>query len=110
MRKESIDKDPETVRKFVLGVMRGLRATYADPEDATAIAKKEFPTMAIEDLKATLDRTFKDELWSKDGSISPEAWATGEKVVIEAGVLKQPVPYADIIDMRFFEASKALVN
>ena len=33
--------------------------------------------MAPEDLKATLDRTFKDELWSKDGSISPAAWTMG---------------------------------
>jgi hypothetical protein len=30
--------------------------------------------------------------------------------VIEAGVLKQFVPYEQIIDMKFFEASKALVN
>jgi NitT/TauT family transport system substrate-binding protein len=110
IRKESIDKDPETVRKFVVGVMRGLRATYADPDEAAVIAKKEFPTMAAEDLKATLDRTFKDELWSRDGSISPEAWTMGEKVVLEAGVLKQPVPYSAIIDMSFFEAAKALVN
>jgi NitT/TauT family transport system substrate-binding protein len=110
IRQESIEKDPESVRKFVRAVMRGLKATYDNPDEATAIAKKEFPTMALEDLKATLDRSFKDEIWSKDGSISPQSWETAAKVVIEAGVLKQFVPYEQIIDMKFFEASKALVN
>lgn len=110
VRQESIDKDPESVRKFVRGVMRGLKATYDNPEEAAAIAKKEFPTMAIEDLKATLDRSFKDEIWSKDGSISRTSWDTGRRVVLEAGILKQPVPYEQIIDMKFFEASKDLVN
>ena len=38
------------------------------------IAKKQFPTMALEDLKATLDRSFNDEMWSKDGMISQAAW------------------------------------
>ena len=37
--------------------------------------------MALEDLKATLDRSFADEMWSKDGMISRAAWDTGKAVV-----------------------------
>ena len=106
IRLDSIQKDPETVRKFVQGVMKGLKFTYAEQEEAAKIAKKEFPTMAPEDLKATLDRSFADEIWSKDGLISEKSWETGGSVVLAAGILKQPVAYGDIIDMQFVKSPK----
>jgi NitT/TauT family transport system substrate-binding protein len=110
VRLESVNKEPELVEKFVRGVVQGIKFTYADPEGAAAIAKKEFPTMALDDLRATLDRTFADGLWSRDGSITAEAWNTGEAVVLAAGILKKPVPYDDIIDMRFVRAINAASN
>ena len=107
VRLESIQKQPDDVQKFVNGVVKGLKFVYAKPAEATKIAKKEFPTMAEEDLVATLDRTFKDELWSKDGSISQASWDTASAVVREAGILKQDVKYDEIIDNRFLAAVKA---
>lgn len=104
VRLDSIKSDPATVRNFVRGVMRGLKFTRERPDDAVKIAKMEFPTMAESDLKATFDRIVDNEVWSKDGFISPEAWKTGEGVVLEAGVLKKPVPYDDVIDMQFVNA------
>jgi NitT/TauT family transport system substrate-binding protein len=101
VRLDSIRNDPDTVRKFVAGVMKGLRTTYANKEEAAAIARKEFPTMAPEDLTATLERSFADEVWSKDGMVSRKSWETAGSVVLAAGILKQPVSYDDIIDMQF---------
>jgi NitT/TauT family transport system substrate-binding protein len=104
IQQASIANDPDTVKKFVRGMMRGLKLTHEQHGEATQVAKAEFPTMAEIDLKATLDRSFEDELWSKDGLITPESWTTGESVVLEAGILKKPVPYAEIIDMQFVKA------
>jgi len=55
--------------------------------------------MPIEDLRATLERSYKDEMWSRDGLIRHEAWATASAVVREAGILKSDIKYNDIIDM-----------
>jgi NitT/TauT family transport system substrate-binding protein len=110
VRLDSIKNDPDTVQKFVRGVVQGLKFTHADPEAAAALAKKEFPTMPLDDMKATLDRTFVDGLWSADGMVSPEAWKTAEAVVLAAGVLKQAVPYDDIFDMKFVKASNPASN
>ena len=104
VRLDSIQKDPDTVRKFVEGVVKGLRFTYAEQDEAVKIAKKEFPTMSPEDLKATLDRSFADEIWSKDGIVSAKSWETASSVVLAAGILKQDVKYDDIIDMQFVKA------
>ena len=101
VRLDTIQKDPELVRTFVRGMVKGLKFLYANPAEASEIAKGQFPTMPIEDLRATLDRSFKDELWSRDGIISPASWTTASAVVREAGILKADIKYEEIIDMRF---------
>ena len=106
----SIKNDPDTVRKFVADIIHGLKYAYDDPAGATAVAKQEFPTMSTDDLKATLDRTFADEMWSKDGSVSKESWATAESVVLAAGILTKHVPYEDIIDMQFVDSINAMAS
>ena len=107
VRLDTIQKEPEVVKGFVKGMVKALKFVYANPAESAEIAKKQFPTMALEDLKATLDRSFRDEMWSKDGMISRQAWATAEAVVREAGMLKTNVKYEDIIDMSFVESVRA---
>ena len=107
VRLDSIKKDPKTVEAVVRAMSKGLRLTYDHPDEALAVARQEFPTMNADDLKASIDRSFADELWSHDGLVSREAWETGKAVVMEAGILKQNVPYDDIIDMQFVERLKA---
>jgi NitT/TauT family transport system substrate-binding protein len=108
--KDTIDKDPQTVSAFVRGVIMGLREVYPHPDEAEKIAEKEFPTMPPDDLKATLNRTFADALWSKDGMVSEQAWTTAQKVVRNAGILKADVPYDQVIDMQFVKAILASNN
>jgi NitT/TauT family transport system substrate-binding protein len=100
----SIQKDPDEVRGVVRAVIRALRFTYQHPDEAAAIAQKEFPTMPPADLKATLDRCFADEMWSHDGMVSQQSWTTAQSVVRAADILKADVPYDDIIDMQFVKA------
>ncbi len=107
VRLDTIQKDSELVRTFVRGMVKALKLTYANPDEAVAIGSRQFPTMAVDDLHATLDRSFKDEMWSKDGMISKEAWATAKSVVREAGILTSDVPYEGIIDMSFVESVRS---
>ena len=101
IRYESMQKEPKTVENFVHALEKGLKATYANPAEAAEIAHKEFPTMSPADLKATIDRSFADQVWSHDGSISKASWTTAKSVVMAAGLLKQDVPYEAIIDTRY---------
>jgi NitT/TauT family transport system substrate-binding protein len=104
LRLDTIQKEPELVRAFARGMVKGLKFTSTQRDGAAEIAKKQFPTMSLDDLKATLERSFKDELWSKDGMISREAWTTASAVVRDAGILKADVKYDEIIDMSFVES------
>jgi NitT/TauT family transport system substrate-binding protein len=100
---DTIKKDPELVRAFVRGMMKSLKFVHAHHDASAEIAKKQFPTMALADLKATLKRSFDDELWSQDGTISHASWDTARAVVMGAGLLKVDVKYDEIIDMSFVD-------
>jgi len=106
VRLDSIQKTPELVRGFVRGMMKSLKFVDQNHDEAAAIAQKQFPTMAAADLKATLDRSFADDLWSKDGSISRASWDTAKAVVMGAGLLKVDVKYDEIIDMSYVDSLK----
>lgn len=107
VRLDTIQKEPEMVRTFVRGMMKGLKLVYADPEEASAIAKAQFPTMPLDDMRATLERSVKDEMWSHDGTISRQSWDTASAVVREAGILKTDIRYEEIIDMSFVDGLRA---
>jgi NitT/TauT family transport system substrate-binding protein len=107
VRLDTVQKEPELVRTFVRGMVKALKLLYANPAEASEIAKAQFPTMSIDDLRATLDRSFKDEMWTRDGTISRPAWTTASAVVREAGILKADIKYDDIIDMSFVAAVRA---
>jgi NitT/TauT family transport system substrate-binding protein len=104
LRLETLQKEPELVRGFVRGMVKGLKFLDTNKAESADIAKKQFPTMPLEDLTATLERSFRDEMWSKDGMISRQAWDTGKAVVMDAGILKTDVKYDEIIDMSFVES------
>jgi NitT/TauT family transport system substrate-binding protein len=104
IRLEAIQKEPAVVSGFVRALLRALKLANADRNEAIAIAKTWFPTMADADLNATIDRTIADHLWSSDGMITPQGWETAKAVVRSAGMLKEDVPFDQVIDMQFAKA------
>ena len=101
IRADTIAKQPQLVERFMRALVKGLKATYSDTKQTVTIAKEEFPTTPVEDLTAAVERSLTDHLWSEDGFVEPQAWRTAETVVRAAGLLKQDVPYSDIMDMRY---------
>jgi NitT/TauT family transport system substrate-binding protein len=104
IRQQAIEKEPETVAAFVRAMIKGLHAVHEDPKATIAFAHKRFPTMQPDDLEAAVTRGFADKVWSTDGLISEQSWTTAKAVVTTAGLLKEDVPYAGVIDMRFVAA------
>jgi NitT/TauT family transport system substrate-binding protein len=107
VRLDSIQKTPELVRGFVRGMMKSLKFVDQNHDESAELARKQFPTMALDDLKATLNRSFADDMWSKDGTISRASWDTAKAVVMGAGILKTDVKYDEIIDMSYVDSLKA---
>jgi NitT/TauT family transport system substrate-binding protein len=52
-------------------------------------------------IRGTIDRSYADNLWSKDGIISPKGYALDMEVVAKSGVFTKAVPFAEVVDMQF---------
>jgi NitT/TauT family transport system substrate-binding protein len=110
---DSITKDPASVQKFVRGMIKALAFVDKNRDETFQIAKKEFPTFDPAVLKATIQRSYDDNLWDFSGRISNASLDTALNVVRASGVLKDqgdPVKYADIIDMSFVDKATAPVG
>lgn len=103
VKKSTIENEPEVVESFVKAMLKGLKAVDENPDLAMEALKKEFPTTSDDSLKASLDRAYADQLWSKDGFISEEALAKSMDVVEKTGVYKEGYKYDELIDMQFVE-------
>lgn len=103
VKKSTIENEPEVVESFVKAMLKGLKAVDENPDLAMEALKKEFPTTSDNSLKASLDRAYADQLWSKDGFISEEALAKPMDVVEKTGVYKEGYKYEELIDMQFVE-------
>ncbi|GGA33879.1 ABC transporter substrate-binding protein [Paenibacillus physcomitrellae] len=102
IKEDNITKDPDTVQKFVEGIQKGLEFLRDNKEESMEIAKEEFPTMKPDLLEATIDRSYKDQLWEYTGQITEESVKNALAVVQAAGLLKDDtIGYDDIIDTRF---------
>lgn len=103
VKKSTIEKEPEVVESFVRAVLKGLKKVEDDPELSMQVLKTEFPSTSEESLQASLDRAYKDELWSKDGYISEESVAKPMDVVEKTGVYTEGYKYDELIDMQFVD-------
>jgi NitT/TauT family transport system substrate-binding protein len=97
----TITSDPVTTKAFVNGMIKGMAFIRDNHDGAMAAAMKEFPDVTPAIMKASMQRAYDDKLWEWSGKITPGAVKTAEAVVKEAGLLKDDVPYNDIIDLRY---------
>ena len=77
-----------------------------DKEIAVRAAGKEFPTTPTGDIEAAIERAYKDELWSVDGIITPEAVKNDMEVSIASDVYQGTYQYEELVDMQFVENVK----
>lgn len=107
VKQSTIKKQPKTVQGFVDAMLKGLKTVNENKKVAMEVLKKEFPTASDDSLQASMDRAYKDHLWSKDGFISKQAVAKPLDVVKKTGVYKKGYKYDQLVDMTFVKkASK----
>lgn len=103
VKKSTIDKDPETVRKFVDAMKKALKAVQDDHAMAKKVLKQEFPTLSEEEVDASLKRAYEDNLWSPDGFISEQAVATDIDMLLKTGIYTGSYSYDTLVDMQFVQ-------
>lgn len=90
----SIAQNPQLVQGMVQATLRGLAETIAKPDEAFEICKKYVPN--LEQADPTVQKQILAaaiEFWKADtlGKSDPAAWENMQKVLLEIGLLEQPL-------------------
>jgi NitT/TauT family transport system substrate-binding protein len=90
----TLKNDPDLVRRMVQATLHGLDDTINDPDQAYEISKKYVEGLASADAavqKQVLSTSI--EFWKATtlGYTQPSAWENMQKVLLQMGLLKQPV-------------------
>ncbi|HEY9076408.1 MAG TPA: ABC transporter substrate-binding protein [Anaerolineaceae bacterium] len=91
---QTLKRDPDLVRRMVKAVLHGIQDTLANPDDAYQISKKYVENLDKADpavQKQVLAESM--VLWKGErlGYSQPAAWENMQNVLLEMGLLKQPL-------------------
>lgn len=103
--------EPDSVVAMLRGLIRGFKALNEGGVEGTlSIAQAEFPTMDPDDLRATLVRSFNDQLWQFDGplaALSDQSFEAMVDVGLLSGTFKERIAFRDVADPTFVERAQA---
>lgn len=101
---DTINKQPDLVRRMTAAFLKGLADTVSDPTEAYAISLKYVQDLAKADettQKEILARTI--SLWKGDqpGKSDPQAWQNMQDTLLKMGLLKQPLDISKAFTNQF---------
>ncbi len=108
---KTIQEQPELVLKVTRAMLRGIRYTLDNPDEAFAISLQAVPeaggdneaiNRAIFDASLALWQTPQDSLGRSD----PLAWQEAAQFMLDAGLISQPVAPDSLYTNRFVEAAQ----
>ena len=102
-----IEKNPAIIQAFTNAVYKGLiwTDTHSAAEIAALIAP-DFKDVPVATIEAVVAEYKKVKIWATDPLLRPEGMEQMMALMVDAGVLKQRFPYAQIVNASF--AQKAI--
>lgn len=92
---ETIQEQPELVRGMVRAIRRGLEDALADPDMAFQVSVEEYISDLPEDRYAIQRQVLENMLAlarsEELGATDPEAWEATQAILLEAGLLEEPL-------------------
>jgi NitT/TauT family transport system substrate-binding protein len=99
----TITENPDLVRRMIQATLRGLEDTLADPDQAFEISKKYVENLAQADQeiqRQVLEASI--AFWKAEqlGYTAPEAWQNMQEILLDMGLLSQPLDLQQAIETR----------
>lgn len=97
-RKSYIEKHPDVIQKVVNALQKGMDyVNMHTPKEIAKVIHPQFKETEIERLTAIVTRYYEQETWKNDLIFEEESFNLLQNILMEAGVMEEKVPYADLV-------------
>jgi len=103
-KKSYLEKNKAVVQAFTNALQKGMDfvQSHTPQEIAEAIAP-QFPETDMETLTAIVERYYEQDTWKDNLIFEEDAFDLLQNILDDSGVLKERVPYADLVTKEFAE-------
>ena len=106
----TIESDPEMVQALVTAFEEASRLTYADPDFAKEVARKEFPDLAPEVVDAAIEAQLEFRIPAESVITQRDQWDNLMEMQVYLGNVKGSLTFEEIIDNSFAENAIAALD
>ena len=101
-RKSFIEKNPDTIKKFIDAINKGLKFVRENESDVIAKSIYEhFPDVSISNLTISIERYKEQDTWNETTLLTKESFNHLQDIMIKAGELQEKVSFEDLVDNTF---------
>jgi NitT/TauT family transport system substrate-binding protein len=97
--------NPKIVQALVSSFEEASRMTYAKPDFAKEVARKEFPDLPASVVNKAMDMQLQFKIPSQSVKTDPKQWENLMKMQKYLGNVKGSIPFKDIIDNSYADAA-----
>jgi len=106
-----IEKNPAIIQSFTNAVYKALIWTDThSPEEIAKLIAPDFANVPLETVQAVVGEYKKVKIWADDPIIRPAGMNQMMDLLVEGGILKQRVPYDQIVNPSFAQKAMQTIN
>ena len=102
--------NPKIVQALVSAFEEASRMTYAKPDFAKEVARKEFPDLAADVVNKAMDMQLQFKIPAESVKTDPKQWENLMKMQKYLGNVKGTIPFKDIIDNSYADVAAKTVK
>ena len=102
--------NPKIVQALVNAFEEASRMTYAKPDFAKEVARKEFPDLAADVVNKAMDMQLQFKIPAQSVKTDPKQWENLMKMQKYLGNVKGTIPFKDIIDNSYADVAVKTVK
>jgi NitT/TauT family transport system substrate-binding protein len=98
---EFVDRSDNVAGRFSRAIQRGLAWTLThDPAEVAQVVRSHFAAVPHPVLARAIGSGLRTGVWTDTVRVSPEGLSQWQDMLVQAGLIDAPVPYAAIVDER----------
>lgn len=103
-RKSYLEKNKDVVKAFTRALQKGMDYVQShSPEEIAKVIAPQFAETELETLTTIVKRYYDQDTWKENLIFEKDAFDLLQNILDDAGVLKERVPYEDLVTREFAE-------